>query len=334
VLSRVAESVYWMSRYAERAENAARFLDVSLQVMLDRPEAHDRPWEAVVAATGDQEGFAARYGTPTRDTVVRFLTVDPSSPNSILSCLRRARDNARSIREAISSEMWEQINKWYLLVRDFSASPAVIDDPHELLAAVKEASHLYVGTTYLTMTHNEGWHFGRLGRVLERADQTSRIVDAKQALIAPRPTSSEPNGNLDGVDLTALLRSVSALEMYRKKHGRIEHSQVMAFLVLDKWFPRSIRHCVSKAQRSLGAIAGPSSEASATLPERLLGRLVADYEYAVIEEILDEGLHCHMDSLQSKLNEVGLAIFETFFATRPDPVIFVAEQEEKVEAAQ
>jgi len=290
VLSRVAESVYWMSRYAERAENAARFLDVSLQVSLDLPEAHGNPWAAVVAATGDEEVFATRYGAATRDSVVRFLTIDPSSPNSILSCLQRARDNARSIREAISSEMWEQLNKWYLLVREFAASPTVVDDPHELLAAVKDASHLFVGTTYLTMTHNEGWHFGRLGRVLERADQTSRIVDAKQALIGPGVQSSEPDEHLDSVDLTALLRSVSALEMYRKRHGRIEHPQVMAFLVLDKWFPRSIRHCLGKAQRSLGAITSPTSETSSTLPD-------------------------------------------TFFATRPDPVAVIAE-EESVDAAQ
>jgi uncharacterized alpha-E superfamily protein len=329
VLSRAAESVYWMSRYAERAENVARFLDVSLQVMLDFPDTRGNPWGAVVDATGDEEGFAERYGAPTRDSVVRFLTVDPGSPNSILSCLQLARENARSIREAISSEMWEQINKWYLLVRDFAANPSVIDDPHELLAAVKEASHLFVGVTYLTMTHGEAWHFGRLGRVLERADQTSRIVDAKETLIHARP--QDAGGGLDGVDLSALLRSVSALEMYRKRHGRIEHAQVIGFLVLDKWFPRSIRHCLEKGQESLCAIAGASSEAPATRPERLLGRLAAEYEYAVVEEILAAGLHEHLDLLQLKLNDVGLAIFDTFFATRPDPVLV---EEQEAQAAQ
>jgi len=331
VLSRSAEAVYWMSRYAERAEDVARFLDVSLQVMLDLPDARGKnPWEAVVAATGDEGAFAERYGGATRDSVVRHLTVDPGSPNSILSCLRLARENARSIREAISSEMWEQINKWYLLVRDFAANPAVIDDPHELLAAVKEASHLFVGVTYLTMTHGEAWHFGRLGRVLERADQTSRIVDAKEALIHARPPDA--GGTLDGIDLSALLRSVSALEMYRKRHGRIDHSRVIEFLVLDKWFPRSIRHCLEKGQESLRAITGASSEAPSTRPERLLGRLAAEYEYAVVDEILEAGLHEHLDQLQSKLNDVGSAIFDTFFATRADPV--VAEAEQEAQAAQ
>jgi len=328
VLSRSAEAVYWMSRYAERAENVARFLDVSLQVMLDIPDTRGDPWNAIVAATGDDEEFAKRYGAATRDSVVRFLTVDAGSPNSILSCLQLARENARSIREAISSEMWEQINKWYLLVRDAAANPATIDDTHEFLAGVKEASHLFVGVTYLTMTHGEAWHFGRLGRVLERADQTSRIIDAKEALIHARP--HDTGDSLGGIDLSALLRSVSALEMYRKRHGRIEHPQVIEFLMLDKWFPRSIRHCLENGHESLKLVAGTPSEAASTRPERMLGRLKAEYEYAVVEEILAAGLHDHLDRLQSKLNDVGAAIFEAFFATRAEPV---AEEEQQVKSA-
>ncbi len=318
MLSRAADAMYWMCRYAERAEDVARFLDVSLQVMLDLPDPHGDPWAGVVAATGDEKGFAARYEMPTRDAVVRFLTVDPDSPNSILSCLRYARDNARSIREAISSEAWEQINKWYLQARDAATSGSLIEDPHDFLAAMKDASHLFVGVTYLTMTHGEGWHFGRLGRLLERADQTSRIVDAKQALILVRPP--EVGASLDEIHLSALLRSVSALEMYRKRYGRIEHTSVTGFLVLDKLFPRSIRHCLDKAQRSMHAIMDTPSHATGTKPERLLGRLGAEYEYAIVEEILAQGLHEHLDGLQSKLNEVHVAIHETFFATRPDPV--------------
>jgi uncharacterized alpha-E superfamily protein len=336
MLSRAAEALFWMSRYAERAENVARFLDVSSQVVLDLPQSHRNPWAAVVAATGDEGAFAERYGAPTRDSVVRFMTVDPESPNSIVSCLQLARDNARSIREAISSEMWEQINKWYLFVREAAANPSLVDDPHDFLTAVKEASHLFVGVTYLTMTHNEGWHFGRLGRVLERADQTSRIIDARQALmpVQPRGAAGTPH---DEVDLTALLRSVSALEMYRKKHGRIDFTHVVTFLVLDKRFPRSIRHCLDKGQRSLQAITG-AIDAPGTLPERLLGRLMAEYEYAVIDEILEgtrsmpQTLHEHLDVLQVNLNAVGAAIFGTFFAEKPEPS--PDEQAQKEQAAQ
>ncbi len=316
MLSRVADAIYWMCRYAERAENVARFLDVSLQVMLDLPDSHGDPWAGVIVATGEEASFEKRYGSPTRDAIVRFLTVDDESENSILSCARLARDNARSIREAISSETWEQINKWYLLVRDAASTDAVVEDPHDFLAAVKEASHLFVGVTYLTMTHGEGWHFGRLGRLIERADQTSRIVDAKQALLMAQ--LPDVGASLDEIHLAALLRSVSALEMYRKRYGRLDHTAVLEFLMLDKQFPRSIRHCLDTAQISLRAITATPAHDSGTRPERLLGRLAAEYEYSIVDEIVAKGLHEHLDELQSKLNDVGGAIYETFFAARQE----------------
>jgi uncharacterized alpha-E superfamily protein len=327
MLSRVADALYWMCRYAERAENVARFLDVSLQVTLDLPDSHGDPWAGIIAATGEEESFEAQYGAPTRDTIVRFLTVDPDSENSIVSCARLARDNARSIRESISSETWEQVNKWYLLVRDAAGSEAIVEDPHDFLAAVKEASHLFVGVTYLTMTHGEGWHFGRLGRLLERADQTSRIVDAKQALLMAR--LPDVGASLDEILLAALLRSVSALEMYRKRYGRLDHTAVLEFLMLDKQFPRSIRHCLDTAQTSLRAITSTPSHASGTRPERLLGRLAAEYEYAIVDEIVAEGLHEHLDQLQSKLNDVGAAVYGTFFAARQEPATQEQRQEQR-----
>jgi uncharacterized alpha-E superfamily protein len=314
MLSRVAEAIYWMSRYAERAENVARFLDVSFQVMLDLPDPLGDPWAGVVAATGDEPLYAKRYGGATPKGVVRFLTSDTDSPNSILSCLRKARENARSVREVISSEMWEQINKWYLLVCDAASDESVLEDPNDFLTEVKQASHLFVGIAALTMTHGEGWNFGRVGRLLERADQTSRIIDAKHALLLARPT--ELGASLDEINLSALLRSVSALEMYRKRFGRIGFVSVIDFLLLEKMFPRSVRYCLNEAERSLQAIAGTPSDAGDALPARRLGRLGAEYEYAAVEEILAEGLHKHLDRLQSKLNDVGGAIYETFFAVR------------------
>ncbi len=315
MLSRVAEAIYWMSRYAERAENVARFLDVSFQVMLDLPDPVGDPWAGVVTATGDVTLYAERYGVATRDDVVRFLTFDTDSPNSILSCLRNARENARSVREVISSEMWEQINKWYLLVCDAAARASAFDDPHDFLTEVKTASHLFVGIAALTMTHGEGWHFGRVGRLLERADQTSRIIDAKQALLLARPTELE--ASLDEINLSALLRSVSALEMYRKRYGKIAYTSVIGFLLLEKMFPRSVRYCLNEAERSLNTITGTPSDLRESSAGRQLGRLSAAYEYASVTEILTEGLHKHLDSLQSRLNDVGRTISDDFFAIRP-----------------
>ena len=332
MLSRVADAIYWMSRYAERAENVARFLDVSLQVMLDLPDAMGDPWAGVVMATGDEARFAARYGEANRAGVVRFLTFDTESPNSILSCLSKARDDARSVREVISSEMWEQINAWYLAVREAAHREGLLDEPHEFLAEVRQASQLFVGIAALTMTHGEEWHFGRLGRLLERTDQTSRIIDAKQALLQARPT--DLSAAIDEINLSALLRSVSALEMYRKRHGRIAYASVIEFLLCEKMFPRSARYCLNEAARSLRAITGVSSESGDTLPERRLGRLSAEYEYATVEEILAQGLHEHLDALQSKLNDVGSAIFETFFTVRSMPEESVRPQPEQSIQAQ
>ncbi|MGA2448347.1 MAG: alpha-E domain-containing protein [Polyangiaceae bacterium] len=312
MLSRVADAIYWMSRYVERAENVARFLDVSLQVTLDLAHPQSDPWAGIVTATGDQRLYTERYGEATRDGVVRFLTFDAGSQNSILSCLAQARENARSVRDAISSDMWEGINTYYLFVLDASRNSSIFSDPHDFLDDVKRSAHLFVGTTDLTMTHGEGWHFGQLGRLLERADQTSRIVDAKLVLQQARGT--DRGKQFDESTLVALLRSVSALEMYRKRYGQISYGSVMGFLLLERMFPRSVRYCLNQAERSLHEINGAPPDASPTPAERLLGRLASEYEFAVIEELIAAGLQPHLDRVQSGLNAVGRSIYEAFFA--------------------
>ena len=179
MLSRVAESVYWMSRYIERAENVARFVDVNIQLMLDAPEGRDQQWAPLVAITGDQTEFGKRYGVATESNVIQFLTFDAEYPNSILSCLRAARENARSVREIISSEMWLQLNRLYLMVNSASQESGGLNEHEDFYDEVKQSSHLFTGTTDATMTQGEAWHFSRLGRMLERADKTSRILDVK-----------------------------------------------------------------------------------------------------------------------------------------------------------
>ena len=169
MLSRVADSIYWMSRYVERAENVARIVDVNLNIMLDSASA-DQQWQPLVNITGDHEDFAKRYQEANRQTVLEFLTFDRDNPNSILSCLRSARENARSVREIISSEMWLQLNQFYLTVKAAAEGGQGMDSPHEFFTNVKLSSHLFTGLTDATMTHGEGWHFSRLGRKLERAD--------------------------------------------------------------------------------------------------------------------------------------------------------------------
>ncbi|MGC2164466.1 MAG: alpha-E domain-containing protein, partial [Gallionella sp.] len=179
MLSRVANSIYWMSRYMERAENVARFIGVNLNLSLDMPADFGEQWAPLINITGDHELFKERYGNPTRENVMHFLTFDRENPNSILTCVRNARESARSVREIISSEMWEQANRFYLLVKDVAAAKTMTDNPHDFYASVKLESHLFDGITEGTMSHGEAWHFLQLGELLERADKTSRILDVK-----------------------------------------------------------------------------------------------------------------------------------------------------------
>jgi uncharacterized alpha-E superfamily protein len=315
VLSRVADAIYWMSRYVERAENTARVLDVNHSLTLDGPDA-DADWASLVNVLGDAGLFATRYGAPTRESVLRFLVFDKEAPGSVLSCLSYARENARTVREVVSSEMWEQVNHAYLRAVEASKDPNVLEAPNEYLEEVKKASQLFVGITYLTMTHNEAWHFARLGRLLERADMTSRILDVKHALISRDPTAiGSPH---DELAWGALLRSASAFEMYRKRHGQIMPSQVVAFLLFDQKFPRSVRYCLRKGERSLHAITGRPLEACDSSAEKKLSEVVRRIDRTDVGEVLARGLHGWVDELQKDAFEIGAKVYESFFAVRPD----------------
>lgn len=315
MLSRVANSIYWMSRYMERAENVARFIGVNLNLILDMPEEFGEQWAPLVNITGDNKLFTERYGAPTRENVLHFLTFDRENPNSIYNSVRHARENARSVREIISSEMWEQANLFYLLVKDAASDKTVFDNPHEFYTAVKMASHLFDGLTVATMSHNEAWHFLRMGGLLERADKTSRILDVKYFILLP--DADAVGTSIDNLHWAALLKSVSALEMYRKHSKQIDPTKVADFLILNRDFPRSVHSCLSRAAQSLHAITGSSPDAFNNKAEQRLGRLCAELNYTQIEEIIQGGLHEFLDKLQTQLNQVDDAVFETFFALRP-----------------
>ena len=317
MLARVAESIYWMSRYVERAENVARFIEVNLNLMLDLPVGSAQQWKPLVDTTGDAAEFAKRYGSATQHNVIQFLTFDEKNPNSICSCLRAARENARSVREIISSEMWEQVNQFYLMLN--SAAAGNRSDPQDLLASVKMAGQLFTGVTDATMTHNECWEFCQLGRMLERADKTSRILDVKYFLLLP--TAADVGTTSDDIQWAAVLRSASAFEMYRKAHGRIAPERVVEFLLLDKEFPRAIQYCLMRARESVHAISGTPEGVFRHPVERLLGELCSELAYARIEGIISAGLHEHLDRLQTKMNQVGNGVAETFFAARGTPQV-------------
>ncbi|MFB2935201.1 alpha-E domain-containing protein [Aerosakkonemataceae cyanobacterium BLCC-F154] len=315
MLSRVADAIYWLNRYVERAENIARFIDVNLKLILDSSAVIEQQWEPLITTTGDLPRFKEKYGKATAESVIQFLTFDSEYPNSILSCLRSARENARSIREIISSEMWEQVNSFYFMVQDAYHQQESFK-AEEFFAEVKMASHLFAGVTDATMSHNEGWHFGRIGRFLERADKTARILDVKYFVLLP--SVKDVGSTLDELQWIALLRSASAYEMYRKRgEHRITPFGIADFLILDREFPRSIRFCIIHAERSLNAITGIPSGNWTNAAERSLGRLRSELDYITTEDIIQNGLHEYLTHLLQQIYGVGNNIFETFFALKP-----------------
>lgn len=315
MLSRVADSMFWMSRYIERAENVARFVDVNSQMMLDLRSDEASQWEPLVITSGDHEPFQKRFGKATKENVIQFLTFDRENPNSIISCVTSARENARSIRDSMPLLMWEQLNTFYLMVKDQAARSQFADTPYEFFAAVKHASHLFVGAADATMSRGEGWHFCRIGRLLERADKTSRLLDVKYFILLP--TVADIGTPIDNIQWAAVLRSASALEMYRRKHGRIMPRNVIDFLVLDREFPRAVNYCIEKADQSLHSISGTPTGTFGNIAEQRMGQVRSELAYLRVQEVISSGLHEFFDALQTNLNKLGEAIHDTFFEKRP-----------------
>ncbi|MFM8415494.1 MAG: alpha-E domain-containing protein [Planctomycetota bacterium] len=337
MLSRVADSVYWMNRQIERAENVARSVETALDLALEGTISHGRLWTALVSTFGDQEVFQARHGAADQASVISFLAFDTTNPNSIAACLHAARENARTVRDMISSAMWEEINKAHLEVQSAARRYGGWLHPREFLEDVKRASQLITGVADATMSHGEAWHFGRLGRLVERADKTSRVLDVETFFLQPAaggppadqaaPESLRPERNGlagepaagDAVRWSAVLESASALEMYRKQYGAVSRRNVAEFLIFDRFFPRAMHFCLMKAEESLLAITGGSKGSYTNPAEQQLGRLRAKLDYGAIDEVLAGagGLHGFLDGFQTRLNRASDAIHETFFAIRP-----------------
>ena len=312
MLSRVADSLYWTSRYVERAENVARFVSVNLNQTLDAGLGDQNSgWEALVRTTGDMEWFAEHHGEPSSSEVIDFLTFDRSYPNSIASAVAAARDNAQAVRGIISREMWQEINELYLFVQSASRAASQPEDMTSFYDHIKLAGSHFAGATDATLSRGEAWHFLRMGRLLERADKTSRILDVKYFLLLPQ--ISDIGTSLDQVGWVALLDSASALQMYLQRHHVVTPARVAAFLLLDRDFPRAIRFCLERATESLWAITGSAPYNPSTQAERLMGRLRATLDYADVEQIVAKGLHEYLDELQLTLNEIDSALNSKFF---------------------
>ena len=316
MLSRVADSLYWMSRYMERAENDARILDVNLQLLLDLGgEANAmQHWAPVIASLEETNTFDSLYETADEASVTEFLTLQRENPSSIISCLTRARENARTTREQISSEMWEEINRLYLFVQSDSASRMLLTSPHEFFKCIITGSHLFQGVTDSTMTHGEGWDFIRIGTLIERADCTSRILDMKYHILLP--SGEDVGGNVDTIQWMGVLKSCSGLEAYCKLYvSQVAPWKVAEFLITHQEFPRSIRYCVDSLDQALHSISGVDESRYANEAERLSGRLRSDVAFVTIGEIFEFGLHEYLTQIQERLVEISNAMYATYCAT-------------------
>ena len=309
MLSRVANSIYWMSRYLERAENVARFIAVNSHLMLDMGlDPDNTQWKPLVVTTGDDADFDKRYVHASEKNVIHFLTFDPKNMNSILSCIQIARENARTVREIISSEMWEQINDLYHFAQKHSRKRRV-DDLQAFYSHIRLASHLITGLCENTMSHGEGWQFAQLGKMLERADKTARILDVKYFLLLPNPEYVD--SPYDAVQWGAVLKSANAFEMYRKHFHRISYKDVTDFLIFDREFPRSMAYCVQAAANALSEI---SEDRTQPLPAQAeIAKLQKSLLSTSIDTVLANGLHEFIDVFQFNLNIVDRAIHSSFF---------------------
>lgn len=315
MLSRVANSIFWMARYVERVENVARFIDVALNVILDQPRSHtDQHWEPLVRTTGDEEYFEEHYQHFTSENVRQFLTFDQDYSNSIISSLALARENARTVREAISSEAWEQLNDFYHFVLNSSKHGGLAATP-DFYAEVKRHSVLFNGILDASMSRGKGWHFANIGRHLERADKTSRILDVKYFTLLPR--AADVNTTYDDLLWSAVLRSVSGFEMFRKRYHSLTVERVIEFLVLDPRFPRAIRYCADSVLDSLQEVSSGSQVNGVNTAIEQTEQLIAHLKACDVLEMIRTGLHEHVDTLQSRLNLIGEQIHDTFFAMQP-----------------
>jgi uncharacterized alpha-E superfamily protein len=315
MLSRVAHSLYWMSRYIERAENLARLLDVNLQLMLDfqgfTKDAVEEHWDSILLSSGDEELFEKNYERADSRSVTEFFAFDLRNPNSILSSVFSARENARMIRDQISQEMWETINELYLYLHDRTSDEIWATGAAEFFNNIKRSAHLFQGLVAATYSRNEGWEFLQFGRFLERADKTTRILDVKYHILLP--SASDVGGAIDTAQWQAVLRSASALEAYRRFYVReILPWKVAEFLIFSDSFPRSLHFCVAEIDTFLRRILGESGARPRSEAARLSRRLLADLQSLSINEVLQEhGLHEFLVEVQNTLDRIGEEVVQT-----------------------
>jgi len=309
MLSRVAESLYWMSRYLERAEHTARLIDVDFELRLDQSaEAGAGRWwrllEALQAPAPEDDKIDAT-------TLTHILTLDKTNSSSIISCVAAARENLRQVREQCSPAMWEQLNRLYLQVNSTASSEAWLLHSYVFFRAVRDGAHLFHGVTDSTMSHGEGWQYIQLGRYVERTEAVARLIGAYFSRLpysVDQAVESE-----EYFEWVGLLKNCAAFEAYCKKYtAELRPLRVAEFLLLNSQFPHSVRFSVDKVHAALLAIA-ELTERKAELPVRLAGRLSAMLSFSQIDEVMASGAAAYVGSVCRQCEQAHTAIHQIYF---------------------
>ncbi|WP_211453404.1 alpha-E domain-containing protein [Collimonas antrihumi] len=332
MLSRTADHLFWMSRYTERAENTARMLDVHVQTGLLPQSVEDAEigWRAILGISELQQAFDKKYSVLTQKDVIDFMVRDPSNSSSIASCLKQARENARAVRGALTTEAWEIQNATWIKMQGYLQTDALERNPSEFFEWVKHRSHLSRGVTIGTMLKDEAFHFIRLGTFLERADNTARIIDVKfhgakegtykknhqngqrqstEQRHAEERKKAIAEPQVDFYYWAAILRSVSGFEIYRKVYRDvITPARVADLLILRPDMPRSLLACMTQV---VGNLKHVHNDISADT-ERFAGKLHADLKFSSLDEILDAGLHDYLTQFFERIFELGNRISRDF----------------------
>jgi uncharacterized alpha-E superfamily protein len=301
MLSRVADRIFWMSRQMERAENTARILGVTSNLVLfGTDEGQDQNLLAPLSITGTEEAYRGRFDKLTLPALIEFMALDDKNPSSIYSCLKWARENAHAVRWQITSEMWETLNATWIEIKGMKKKQVTGAGATQFFDWVKDRSHLFRGVTYGTIVRGEAFNFSRLGTFLERADNTARILDVKYHILLP--SVEDVGGALDYYQWAALLRSVSSFETYRALYrDQIFPIKVAQLLILERRMPRSLAACFDQVKEALDRTRGEHDSSVKRLAYELHARLT----HADVEEIFASGLHEYLTECLESIDELG-----------------------------
>lgn len=311
MLSRVASHIYWMGRYIERAENYARFININFDLSLELETDVPTPWKPLLELSKDEVLYESMYKKRTKSKVIYFLGFDIKNPNSIYNCIINARENARAVRPEITKEVWEQINHLHYYVKEaLEKKKWEKKDPRKYFSDIIKGTQLLYGMFDETISKTEGWHFGKVGKLLERADKASKLLSVNAYLLQPQKGSV--GSMIDLIRWTSVLKSLSAYDMYLKEYGKLTAKGITEFIIFDKRCPRSILRCLISVERSLQTIQQEDGDRKDVRKQLNLVRLYL--ENSTIETVFNIGMNEYLDDLQLKLNNVSEEIFDTYFS--------------------